>query len=153
MVCIRPAEPSESRDLTELAMRSKAHWGYSAEFMASCRAELTVAPENVANDVLSYFVAEEEGRRLGFCALERVSLVEFELEALFVEPEQMGRGIGRALMAHVVHFAREHGAQSILIQGDPNAAGFYESSGAIHVGERESASIPGRFLPEYRISL
>ena len=153
MVGIRPAEPSESRDLTDLALRSKAHWGYSAEFMASCRAELTVTPEDVANDLLSYFVAEEDGRRLGFCALERITSSEFELEALFVEPERTGCGIGKALISHAVRFARERGAQSILIQGDPNAAGFYESSGATQIGERESDSIPGRFLPEYRISV
>ena len=153
MISIRPAEPSESRELTDLAMRSKAHWGYSAEFMASCRAELTVTPEDVAELESPYFVAENRGQRLGFCALERRNSTEFELEALFVEPAGMGCGVGTALISHAVRIAREHGAKSILIQGDPNAAGFYESVGAIRVGERESDSIPGRFLPEYRILL
>jgi hypothetical protein len=31
---IRPARSDESARLTAIALRSKAHWGYSAEFMA-----------------------------------------------------------------------------------------------------------------------
>ncbi|WP_408634619.1 hypothetical protein [Nitrosococcus watsonii] len=42
-------------------------------------------------------MAVEDERKLGFCALERLSLTQFELEALFVEPQRMGCGIGRAL--------------------------------------------------------
>ena len=32
---IRPARPEEATDLRELAHRSKAHWPYSAEFLAA----------------------------------------------------------------------------------------------------------------------
>jgi hypothetical protein len=39
---IRKARPDEAGELTELALRSKAHWGYDEAFMASCREELTV---------------------------------------------------------------------------------------------------------------
>jgi hypothetical protein len=36
-----------------------------------------------------------------------------------------------------------------VIQGDPNAAEFYQRCGARKIGERPSASIPGRVLPLY----
>jgi hypothetical protein len=36
---------------------------------------------------------------------------------------------------------------------DPNAAGFYERSGAVRVGEAPSDAVPGRRLPLYEIRL
>lgn len=41
---IRPARDTELDALTALVLRSKAHWGYSDEFMRACAAELTVSP-------------------------------------------------------------------------------------------------------------
>ena len=45
---IRRARGREAAALSALAMRSKAHWGYDAAFMAACRAELTLTPEGIA---------------------------------------------------------------------------------------------------------
>jgi hypothetical protein len=38
-VATRRARPNEAAVLSELALRSKAYWGYSDEFMEQCRAE------------------------------------------------------------------------------------------------------------------
>ena len=46
---IRPARSGEAKALSDLALRSKAHWGYDAAFMAACRAELTVTPAQAAS--------------------------------------------------------------------------------------------------------
>jgi hypothetical protein len=35
---IRPARPDEATDLSALAMRSKAYWGYDDDFLRACRA-------------------------------------------------------------------------------------------------------------------
>lgn len=150
---IRPAAARESERLTGLAIRSKAHWGYSPEFMRACRAELSVSPEAITHPRFEYLVAESGGGIVGFCALARLSVEEYELEALFVEPPHIGRGVGRALIEAAKARARACGARSIRIQGDPNATRFYRAAGGIRVGERESDSIPGRWLPEYRIDL
>ena len=37
---IRRARPEEAGALSDLAIRSKGHWGYDVAFLASCRAEL-----------------------------------------------------------------------------------------------------------------
>ena len=37
---IRPADPSEGPFLTELTVRSKAHWGYGEAFMTTAAREL-----------------------------------------------------------------------------------------------------------------
>ena len=150
---LRAACEDDSSTLTELAFRSKAHWGYSPEFMEACRDELAVSREDIANPEYAHTVAESRGRLLGYYALMPIQERGYELDALFVEPEFIGRGVGRALVEHAKSRAAELGARYLLIQGDPNASEFYLAAGAVQVGERESGSIPGRFLPEFRISL
>jgi hypothetical protein len=62
-------------------------------------------------------------------------------------------GIGRALFAHVIAVARLRGARHLTILADPNAAGFYEASGAVAIGDAPSDAIPGRRLPLYDMLL
>ena len=78
---------------------------------------------------------------------------EMELEMLFVGPDSIGCGHGKRLLDHAKRTAQESGFESILVQGDPHADGFYRSQGGQLVGERPSESIPGRLLPLYRLSL
>lgn len=152
-VFIRAARPDEARHLSEVAMRSKAHWGYSAAFMEACRVELAVTPAKIEDDSYHYFVAERDGAILGFCAIVYPTDTDCELEALFVEPSHIGTGIGRALMDRAKTRAAGLGARRLTIQGDPNARDFYCAAGGEIVGSRESGSIPGRFLPVFAISL
>lgn len=144
---IRPARAGEEALLSDLAFRSKAYWGYDAAFMEACRAELTVRPEAVAaGDV---WVAEADGRVLGLCALAPVSPKEADALMLFVEPGAMGRGVGRALFAHMADEARRRGYATLVIDSDPGAAPFYARMGAAPSGTAPSGSIPGRFLPRF----
>ena len=83
---IRHAVPEDADCLSGLALRSKAHWGYSREFLESCRSELTISPERLLNSDFEYFVAIQDRVAVGFYALEKISSREYELEALFVEP-------------------------------------------------------------------
>ena len=97
---IRPARPGEEQALSALCLRSKAHWGYDADFMAQCVEALTVTPESVAAGAV--LVAERDGRLLGIvCAEpgEGGGSDEWELALCFVEPEAMGQGVGKALFA------------------------------------------------------
>ena len=148
---IRQARPDEAELLSKLAVRSKGYWGYSDEFLDACRAELTVDPENMKSDDLSYQVATDGFLVLGFYAIEKQSDDVYELEALFVDPEHIGKGVGHALMQHAIQSAIARGAQRLVIQGDPNATAFYTSHGANPTGFRESESIPGRQLPLFEI--
>lgn len=152
-IVIRSARTDERDTLSDLAFRSKAFWGYSPEFMEACRAELSISDKDMVSTSRSYVVAEAKDEILGYYALENLSPDKYELEALFVAPQHIGQGIGRRLIEHAMHRAREGGARFLLIQGDPNAADFYRAVGGIEIGERESDSIPGRFLPVFRVSL
>ncbi len=150
---VRAASHSEAAAISSLAMRSKAYWGHSDEFMTACREELTFSKSQIESDNFEFFVCEAEGRIAGFYALELLGTFDAELEALFVEPEMIGRGFGRTLIEHAKAKASILGIRQIIIRGDPNAESFYEAAGGVRDGRRESGSIPGRFLPILRIDL
>ena len=76
-----------------------------------------------------------------------------DLDKLFVEPQRIRTGIGRALIAHAINEARRRGATRLTILSDPYAAGFYERNGARLIGEAPSDAIPGRSVPLYEIKL
>lgn len=152
-IACRSAREADAPALSALAMRSKAHWGYSDEFMDACRDELTCSADDIASPDTAYLVAESAGRVAGYAALGRLDPKTAELEAMFVEPELIGSGIGNTLMREIVSRARDMGVRRILIQADPNAAAFYAAAGATLCGERESDSIPGRMLPLYRLDV
>lgn len=150
-VIIREARENEAKLLTDVALRSKAYWGYSDDFMEACRQELTYTADDMRR--LSFWVGEVGGRVVGFYALEKVSQDDVELEALFVEPAFIGKGYGQALIEHAKRQAAAGGAKRLVIQGDPNAERFYRAAGGELAGTEESASIPGRYLPLFHISL
>ena len=150
---VREAHTEEADLLSELAMRSKAHWGYSRGFLDACRIELTVDRDRIGSDEYHCFVAIDETEILGFYTIENVSASVSELEALFVEPAHIGTGIGRFLVQHAIQTLSERKVARLIIQGDPHATDFYLAAGAREIGHRESASIPGRTLPLFEIDI
>ena len=152
-VVIRDAYSDEAGQLSALALRSKAHWGYSADFMEACREELSYSAGTLGSDSHTFRVAEASGAICGFYALEWLGDRQCELEALFVEPRMIRRGVGRTLLEHAIAAARALGMRCMVVQGDPNARAFYVATGGNYTGERESASISGRYLPIFEYLL
>lgn len=150
---IRAATSGDAAALTSLAFRSKAYWGYSLEFMAACKKELTYSGAMIDSPQFHFYVAETGGQLAGFYALDLSDSQTAQLEALFVVPKRIGSGIGRALIDHCKTISRQIGVRDIVIQGDPNAESFYLAAGGKPSGYRESASIRGRQLPVFTIKL
>ena len=150
---IREAFPQEANLLSCLALRSKAHWGYSEDFLDACRSELTVDASRLGTDDYQCFAAVHGDSIVGFYTLQSISAGSHELEALFVEPEHIGSGVGRLLIQHALRRLSERGMERLIIQGDPHATEFYVAVGARQVGTRESGSIPGRELPLFEIEI
>ena len=149
---LRPAHADEAGELSNIALRSKAYWGYSADFLAQCKEELTYHAEQIESEYLDFVVAEAGAAIIGFYALDACDADCCELEALFVEPAHIGLGVGRRLLRHAQQSTATKGANSLLIQSDPHAERFYLTAGGLRIGSRESSSIPGRMLPLYKIS-
>ena len=147
---IRRARPEEASALSVLALRSKAHWGYDAAFLAACRADLTLSVHDVAISLV--YVLEADQGLAGFYRL-RGRGDAAELADLFVAPEAIGRGHGRRLWEHAAATARRLGYRRLVLQSDPHAEGFYRAMGAERAGESPSTVVPGRRLPLMRYSL
>ncbi|MFI6638028.1 GNAT family N-acetyltransferase [Streptomyces sp. NPDC050504] len=145
---IREACPEEAVRLTDLVLRSKAHWGYGEAFLESCRDELTIAPHEVT--ARRTVVAERDPDGVvGLATLEGTA-PDGSIGMLFVEPSEIGSGVGRLLYGHVLAAAREAGFTRLTIESDPHAEGFYRAMGARRAGESAGTL---RALPRYEVSI
>lgn len=149
-VRLRAARPQDAPALSALAFRSKASWGYSAEFMEACRQELTLTPEQLA--AWTVWVAEVDGVLAGMIAL-RPDGEAAELEALFVDPGFQGRGVGAALMRAFLDHCENASIPRVRVDADPNAEAVYARFGFRTIGRSPSGSIPGRTLPRMELLL
>jgi GNAT superfamily N-acetyltransferase len=147
---IRRARPDEAEALTALATRSKAHWGYDADFMARIAEAMAVSADDVRTDEV-WVLEDVNGRFIGFHRV--IAGDPAEIEDLWVEPAAMGQGHGRRLFEHAREIAAAIGASAVELDADPNARGFYERMGMVHVGDTPSNLVPGRTLPRMRLEL
>lgn len=127
---IRVARPSDAETLTRLAFDAKRHWGYADSQMETWRPDLRITAAMLANHPAS--LIEHEGRVAGFYLIEQNGATA-SLEHLWVHPECIGRGFGRALLDHACAKALALGAGMLHIDADPNAEAFYRHCGAIRV--------------------
>lgn len=141
---IRRAALGDVAGLTDLALRSKAVWGYDAAFMDACRVELTISAESIRREPT--FLLEDRGHLAGYYQL-RLSGASAEVAQFFIAPEAMRSGLGRRLWRHLERTARSAGAHQLEVDSDPNAEGFYLAMGMLRRGEAPSGSIAERLLP------
>ena len=146
------AKYEDAEALTAIAHAAKRHWGYPERWIEAWRDILTMRPEFLAANIAC--CAVEDDRAVGFYVLTKED-DGVHLDHLWIIPEAMGRGIGRALFEHAVAQAKDRGFNSLKIEADPNAESFYQRMGAELVGTSVS-EIDGepRELPvmEYRLS-
>ena len=150
---IRLVKTDEVDSISQLALVSKAHWGYSKEFMEACKDELSYTKEMIENEEYVFYLKESNNTILGFYVLKKLNSDEVELEALFLEPMFIKKGFGQELLNHAKETAINFGIKSMHIQADPYAQDFYEKAGAKLISKKESGSIPGRYLPLLKLEL
>jgi GNAT superfamily N-acetyltransferase len=68
------------------------------------------------------------------------------LEDLWVTPEWFGKGVGSELFRHALERAEQIGATRLEWEAEPNAVGFYEKMGGVHLRDTEPNEW-GRSLP------
>jgi GNAT superfamily N-acetyltransferase len=143
-VQLRPARPGEEDALSELCLRSKAHWGYGSDFMAAVAPHLKVTPEAIATG--RTVVAELNGAILGVCQIEPGS-THGTLDLLFITPDAIGHGVGRILFNDACKRLKAAGETIMTILSDPDAEAAYIHMGARRVEMRPSDVFKGRELP------
>lgn len=130
---VRRATPEDAEALTRIALAAKRHWGYPERWILQWTGGLNITPEIVRNNEVHVAVVEG-GRTVGFYALVGEGR-RIELEHLWISPEYIGRGVGRILFDHALGKAASLGAETLRLEADPNAEGFYRKMGAERVGE------------------
>ena len=75
-----------------------------------------------------FYVAEEDGAVIGFGTLNPV---EREIEAVYVSPEVVRRGVGSAILGRLEERARDLGLRSLKMDASLNAVAFYRSAGYV----------------------
>lgn len=147
--------------LTDLCRRSKAHWGYDPELLRRWSDDLAITPEDIRRDaVVIAELGDDPDRRIaGFARITRGARTQLDrpaagrLNDLWVEPGDIGAGVGRALFDAACEVARTLPADQLLIVADPNAEGFYLRMGARRIGEEASEVVDGRRLPILLVDL
>lgn len=147
---LKPPGATDFEAAAALCFRAKAHWGYDAAFMESCRPVLQLDARLVEAGLAQ--LAWLDGELVGVVEISLEGM-RAELELIFVEPAMHGRGVGRRLMDWARNEAIEHGAHELHILSDPQARAFYEHQGAHFLRMAASDVIPGRELPRLVIDL
>jgi GNAT superfamily N-acetyltransferase len=146
---IRAARPDEGEALRTIAGAAKGFWGYDQALVRSWAASLDLSPGRLG--AAHAFVAEAEGRAIGWAEALPPEGGICVLEHLWVEPSSIRRGVGSRLFRHAAGRARDLGATAMEWEAEPNALGFYARMGGSPA--RTATSEWGRRLPIMRISL
>jgi ribosomal protein S18 acetylase RimI-like enzyme len=139
---LRGALPRERELLEALQRRASLHnEGDRAALLAHPDA-IELPPEHVEHAR----VVERAGAIAGFSVLLPAENGACELDGLFVEPEAMGGGLGRALVDDAARIARARGAASVAVVANPHALEFYR-----RVGFGGADEVATRFGRGYRM--
>ncbi|SDL81893.1 GNAT family N-acetyltransferase [Maricaulis salignorans] len=148
---LRPARPGEAQALSALCLRSKAYWGYDAAFMAAVEPYLKVTDEAIRAGHVT--VAQSaDGNPVGVCQIDPNGHGG-SLDLLFIEPDIIGTGAGRALFERAKAQLKSLGLPVMTILSDPYAEPAYLHMGARRVEMRSSDVFPGRELPWLEVAL
>ena len=91
------------------------------------------------------FVLEEEGVLCGYYSLLLQENGECELNNLAVLPEYRHKGIGKQLLEHAFHKAKEEGCKIVnigIVEENKLLRKWYELNGAKHVGTKKYDFFP-----------
>lgn len=143
MIELKPASIGDIPKLWALRTRAvkltcASH--YSAEQIEVWSA--SPAPESYLRLVVTQgaLIAEDEGQLLGYGILDRQT---GEVIAVFVEPGQDGKGVGRLLMQGLEAIAAEEHYTRLYLFSSLNAADFYRAMGFVAIRDEAYAHPSG----------
>ena len=143
---VRALEPGEAKLFKDLRLRALAD---APTAFAHTHAEISAKPDAYWDEMTAsvtsrnvMFVAEDDGRAIGmaFGVLQRDHPDVPHLGGLWVEPDARAAGVGRALTAAVLLWARRRGFRRIglwVTEGNAAAIALYERMGFTPTGRRD----------------
>ena len=143
---IRRAAPGDAQEICTLhraSIRQLCSVAYPPDKIAAWTDPLTPDRYLPAMQQFDFFVAEDS-RILGFVILD---VNGAELNAIYLHPDAIGRGVGRRLFEHAERLARDHSVSELKVRSTLNAVGFYEACGFSRVRESVHVHPAGVELP------
>ena len=129
---LRPANEDEREALGALKLRATLAWGdHPREVLLALRGADELAAELLA----ASFVAEIDGRIVGFATLVTKDDLEAEVEELFIEPSEWRKGIGTRLLKEAERRAIVAGTRRLRVAANPRAQAFYDACGFRVIGK------------------
>ncbi len=147
---IAKAKLSDSKHLTALTIRSKAHWNYDEKQILEWIPDLTITKKYFEESEI--FKLSQNNQLIGFYAYRIENKTDLKLDFLFVEPDCIGKGYGELLLSDLIRRSQVKKINRVLVESDPNSEGFYFNYGFRVIGKFES-SIKDRFLPIMELHL
>src|SRR5437899_9788027 len=124
---IRDARPEERDALEALQWRASLVWEQDRQALLAHPDAIELPLPMIIEGRVRVAVGEEA--ILGFSVVLPIHDGMCELDGLFVEPDAMRHGVGRALVIDVVARARRDGATHIEVIANPRAEEFYTRVG------------------------
>jgi L-amino acid N-acyltransferase YncA len=141
---VRPATPADIPDITAIYGNFAATSTATFEIVSPDEAEMLKRWRAVRERDLPYLVAELEGYVVGFCYASQFRPREgyrFTAEdSIYVRPDCIGHGVGKALLAELIAQCRKKGCHSMVAC----ICGVNPASLALHasLGFREVGLLP-----------
>ena len=95
--------------------------------------------EDLRDLSVTFWSAREDGILMGVGALKELAAIHGEVKSMRTAPAALGRGVGRAVLNHIIREARSRGYAQLSLETGSTAPftaalGLYESEGFIACG-------------------
>jgi putative acetyltransferase len=149
---IRPYKPTDRTGFAHLVATVLAEYGLKIDPI------LEADLEHPDTSYQGVWVAVHNDRVIGSVAIRLLDGgTAAELKRMYLQPEHRGRGLGRTLLNHAIHWAKDRGCRSIALDtstATTAAQRLYESAGFARTGTRtETGAHDSRCEVLYKLDL
>ena len=148
---IEKARKKDARILTDLTIRSKSYWDYSAEQIMSWKDDLTITTAYIDKNEV-YKLSNKHNIIIGYYSYIILNNAVIKLDNLFIDPPYIGHDYGTLLMNDFLKRIKSLKFEKVTLDADPNAEKFYHKFGFKTVGKLKS-TVENRFLPIMEIKI
>ena len=144
-----PALPADASTLSSIAWCSKQYWGYPEEWMNQWKEDLSISEQYLMDEEVEVVKIMDQENTIGFYSLQPNQEYQcLEIGHFWLLPDNIGKGYGKLAFNALLNHLRKKGVNRLVIEADPNAAGFYEQMGLPRSANWKAAFLAGtcRFM-------
>lgn len=144
-----PAVVDDAEELSNLANRSKRHWGYSKESMELWKQSLTITEDFLEKHTVIKAMLEDE--IVGFFALEEIQPTT-QIAQYWVDTPFMRKGYGSEMFNYLKSFLKSKEVEKVNLLLDPNGLNFFKKRGGV-VLDKVEHKVKNKFLYKVEVPI